>query len=40
MDCPTSRQLSLAPLSQEEDGKEERSFSLSDCSGEGNNIQV
>lgn len=39
MHLPTSRQLSLAPLSHGEGGKEERSSGLSDCSVEGN-VQV
>lgn len=40
MDHLTSRQLSLAPLSQREDGRKERSSGLSDCSVEGNVVQV
>lgn len=40
MDHPTPRHLSLVPLSQGEDGREERSSGLSDCSVEGNVVQV
>lgn len=40
MDHLTFRQLFLAPLGQGEDGKEERSSGLSDCSVEGNVLQV